>query len=275
MLDGYLADFAKELIVREAIGQDESPDYLGLSFSAPDLVGHSYGPNSPELLDTLIRLDTYIGYLLDFIDQHIGLDGTLIALSADHGVCPMPEFQQANGLPGRRADEEDTACWQNQISEISSRLGVEAAWLLDDFYLDYELIEQMELDPARVEKVAAEVLEECPAIRRIWTRTELLTESDDPFHRLFKNSFHLERSPDLMPQLEEYQVATSLGTTHGSPYRYDTHVPILFFQPGVAPKRVEGRVRTIDMAPTLAEILGLEIPPHVQGRSLVSDFKED
>ena len=275
MLDGYLAEFAKELIVQEAIGQDESPDYLGLSFSAPDLVGHSYGPNSPELLDTLIRLDGYLADLLDFIDQHIGLDQTLIALSADHGVCPMPESQRAKGLPGRRADEQDTVCRQNQLSEISTRLGVEAAWLLDDFYLDYELIEQMGLDPARVEKVAAEVLEECPVIRRIWTRTEMLTESDDPFHRLFKNSFHPERSPDLMPQLEEYQVTTSLGTSHGSPYRYDTHVPILFLQPGVAPKRVEGRVRTIDMAPTLAEILGLEIPLHVQGRSLVSYFKED
>ena len=275
MLDGYLAEFAKELIVQEAMGQDQSPDYLGLSFSAPDLVGHSYGPNSPELLDTLIRLDTYIGDLLDFIDQQIGLDRTLIALSADHGVCPTPEYRQAHGLSGRRADDQDTVCRQNQLTEISSRLGVEAAWLLDDFYLDYDLIEQMELDPARVEKVAAEVLEECPVIRRIWTRTELLTESDDPFHRLFKNSFHPKRSPDLMPQLEEYQVTTSLGTSHGSPYRYDTHVPILFLQPGVAGKRVEGRVRTIDMAPTLAEILGLEIPPHVQGRSLVSYFKED
>ena len=275
MLDGYLAEFAKELILQEAIGQDGSPDYLGLSFSAPDLVGHRHGPNSPELLDTLIRLDGYLADLLDFVDQHIGLDRTLIALSADHGVCPMPEFQQSNGLPGRRADEQDTVCWQNQLSRISARLGVEAAWLLDDFYLDYELIQQMGLDPARVEEVAAEVLGECPVIRRIWTRTELLTQSDDPLHRLFKNSFHPERSPDLMPQLEEYQVTTSVGTSHGSPYRYDTHVPILFVQPGVAPKRVEGRVRTIDIAPTLAEILGLEIPPHVQGRSLVSYFKED
>ena len=275
MVDEYLAEFAKELIVQEALGQDESPDYLGLSFSAPDLVGHGYGPNSPELLDTLIRLDGYLADLLDFIDQHVGLDRTLIALSADHGVCPVPEFQQAHSLPGRRADAEDTACWQNQLSEISTRLGVEADWLLSDFYLDYDLIEQMGLDPARVEKVAAEVLEECPVIRRIWTRTELLTESDDPFHRLFSNSFDPKRSADLMLQLEEYQVTTTLGTSHGSPYRYDTHVPILFLQPGVAPKRVEGRVRTIDMAPTLAEILGLEIPPHVQGRSLVSQFNED
>ncbi len=275
MVDEYLAEFAKELIVQEAIGQDGSPDYLGLSFSAPDLVGHGYGPNSPELLDTLMRLDGQLGDLLDFIDRHIGLDRTLIALSADHGVCPMPESRQASGLAGRRADHEDTACWQNQLSEISRRLGVEAAWLLDDFCLDYDLIERMGLDPARVEKVAAEVLEECPVIRRIWTRTELLTESDDPFHRLFKNSFDPKRSPDLMLQLEQYQVTTTLGTSHGTPYRYDTHVPILFLQPGVSPKRVEGRVRTIDMAPTLAEILGLEIPAHVQGRSLVSQFNED
>ena len=275
MVDEYLAEFAKELIVQEALGKDGSPDYLGLSFSAPDLVGHGYGPNSPELLDTLIRLDGYLGDLLDFIDQHVGLDRTLIALSADHGVCPIPEFRQASNLPGRRADEEDTACWQNQLSEISRRLGVEAAWLLDDFYLDYDLIGQMGLDPARVEKVATEVLKECPVIRRVWTRTELLTESDDPFHRLFKNSFDPKRSPDLMLQLEEYQVTTTLGTSHGSPYRYDTHVPILFLQPGVAPKQVKGRVRTIDMAPTLAEILGLEIPAHVQGRSLVSQFSKD
>ena len=275
MLDGFLAEFAKELILQETIGQDSSPDFLGLSFSAPDLVGHRYGPHSPELLDTLIRLDGYLADLFDFIDRHVGLDQTLIALSADHGVCPVPEFQQSNGLPGRRADTQDTVCSQNQLSEISARLGVEAAWLLDDFYLDYELIEQLGFEPARVEKVAAEVLEECPVIRRIWTRTELLAESDDPFHRLFKNSFYPGRSPDLLPQLEEYQVTTRVGTSHGSPYRYDTHVPILLLQPGVPPKQVQKRVRTIDIAPTLAEILGLELPPHVQGQSLVSYLGED
>ena len=273
MLDGYLAEFARELIVQEALGQDGSPDYLGLSFSAPDLVGHRYGPNSPEILDTLIRLDGYLTDLLDFIDQRIGLDRTLIALSADHGVCPVPEYRRAHGLPGRRADDQDTACLQSQLSEISSRLGVEANWLVSDYYLDYELIEELGLDPARVEKAAAEVLEECPMVGRIWTRTELHSESDDPFHRLFVNSFHPERSPDLMLQLEKYQVTTNTGTSHGSPYRYDTQVPIIFVLPGVLPGRVAGRVRTIDMAPTLAEILGLEIPPHVQGRSLVSYFK--
>ena len=113
-------------------------------------------------------------------------------------------------------------------------------------------------------------------IRRIWTRTELLIESDDPFHRLFKNSFHPKRSPDLMPQLEEYQVTTSAsGPVMDHRTAMTPTYPSSFWQPGVAGKRVEGRVRTIDMAPTLAEILGLEIPPHVQGRSLVSYFKED
>lgn len=270
MVDEYLVHFVKELILQEQIGLQNSPDYLGLSFSALDLVGHTYGINSPELLDTLIRLDVNLGDLLDFIDFHIGLDRTLIVFSSDHGASPMPEYRQASHLSGRRADYLDTVCWQNQLSEISSRLGVEANWLLTDYYLDYEVIDGLGLDREAVEKVAADVLEDCLLIRRIWTRSELLSESDDPFHHLFRNSFHPDRSPNLMPQLEEYQVSTGSGSSHGTPYRYDTHVPILFMLPGVEPARIEGRVGTIDIAPTLAEILGLEIPAHVQGKSLAN-----
>ena len=268
MLDEYLAAFVKELILQEDIGRSSGPDYLGVSFSALDLVGHTYGINSPEVLDTLLRLDRFLDDLLDFIDDRVGLDRTLMVFSSDHGVSPLPEYRKAYSLSGRRSDDRDAVCWQNQLSEISSRLGVEAHWLIRDFYLDYQVIEDLGLDRREVERVVADVLEECPVIRRIWTRSELLSESDDPFHRLFQNSFHPQRSPDLMPQLEEYQVTSTSGTNHGTPYRYDTHVPIVFVLPGVAAARIEGRVKTIDIAPTLAEILDLEVPAHVQGESL-------
>ena len=272
MIDQYLANFVKELILQEKIGQRDIPDYLGISFSALDIVGHEYGINSPELLDTLTRLDGIISNLLDFIDQKIGLNRTIIVFSSDHGVAPMPEYQKAYDLQGRRADDLDTICWQNLLTTISSRLGLEANWLLTDFYLDYQAIKETGLDFEKVEKVIKDVLEECPVIKRIWTRADLLAKSKDPFHRLFQNSFYPGRSPDLMPQLEEYQITTGRGSSHGSPYHYDTHVPILFVVPGIQAARIKKRVKTIDIAPTVADFLELSIPKHVQGNSLVHEM---
>jgi predicted AlkP superfamily pyrophosphatase or phosphodiesterase len=274
LIDWYLVEFAKKLIEEESLGRGVAPDYLGLSFSALDLVGHQFGPNSPEVLDTIMRLDVSIQELLDFIDQAIGLERVVIVLTGDHGVAQLPEIVSAGGGQGRRVNAQDQVCIQNSNSRISKRLGYAGEWFSRDYYLNDVMIRNTGLSSEEVNRVAAEILGECDFLTRVWTREELLQDGTDPWQRVFSNSFHKERSPDLIPQLKEnYIISSGLGTAHGSPYRYDSHVPVLSVVPGVRAMRVKERIPTIDIAPTLADLVRVEIPPHVQGKSLIEFFE--
>ncbi len=267
--DAYLADFAQALIEGEDLGADAYPDILGLAFSALDKVGHDYGPDSPEVLDTLLRLDLTLGELLDFVDRRVGLDHTVVSLSADHGVTPLPEVLAAKGLPARRFDTEETDCFQQVGRRLRERFG-EEEWFVTGFYLDRELISDEGVDPVEIEDAARRLIEQCPGVERVWTRSELERDGDDgqdPMRRLYVHSFHPERSPDLMLQLEPHTlpVMRSSTTTHGSPYDYDTHVPWLLRLPSGQGGRVDVRVATVDVAPTVARLLGVTPPGGLDG----------
>ena len=262
------------MIQEESLGKGASPDYLGLSFSGLDIVGHQFGPDSPEVLDTIMRLDVSIQGLLDFVDQVIGLEKVMIVLTGDHGVAQLPEIVNVGGGHGRRVNEQDKICIQNSNTRMSKRLGYTGEWFSHDYYLNDTMIEDRGLSSEEVRRVAAEILGECDFFKRVWTSEELLLNGKDPWQRVFSNSFHKGRSPDLTPQLKEnYIMSSGLRTTHGSPYRYDSHVPILSVVPGVDAMRVKERVPTIDIAPTLADLIGIEIPAHVQGKSLIEFFE--
>lgn len=288
-LDTHLGDFARALIREEGLGADGIPDVLALSFSATDTVGHDFGPNSPEVLDTLLRLDATLGVLLDFLDAEIGLDRVLIALSADHGVVPVPEYQEAHQLPGRRANAQDALCWHRagiQLAEAHDGRFPITPWR----FVDRELIGGVEkvgsttADPAQVsrqiEAVLAELrplLEACPGVARVWTRGELEgdTEPADPMGRLFYRSFHPERSSDFLVQFEEgYLSYSGVRTTHGSPYPYDTHVPWLLRLPSGVAASIGDPVATVDIAPTLATLAGIPVPADRDGRERTAMLPE-
>lgn len=267
-LDARLARFARALIEGEDLGGDGYVDFLGLSFSALDTVGHDYGPHSPEVLDTLLRLDRLLGELLDFLDRRIGLDRVVISLSADHGVAPVPERQAAHGLPGRRIAPADAVCVQGVGRGLDRRFGP-GPWLLPGRLLDLERMRQEGVDRGELEAELRRLLEACPGVRRVWLASELTGEgsaSDEPFRQLFAHSYHPDRSPDLALQLDEgYMPYRHVATNHGSPYPYDTHVPWLLRLPVPAPARITDRVYTVDVAPTLTGILGIEAPADLDG----------
>ncbi|MCZ6727467.1 MAG: alkaline phosphatase family protein, partial [Acidobacteria bacterium] len=144
-LDEHLARFAEHLIGAEALGGDEVPDLLALGFSAVDAVGHAYGPDSPQLLDTLRRLDVTLGELFEFLDRRVGLDNVVIALSSDHGAVPVPEVRQASGLPGRRADADDVLCMQRVYERLQGRFG-DGAWLLPGPFVNREAVKTADLE---------------------------------------------------------------------------------------------------------------------------------
>jgi predicted AlkP superfamily pyrophosphatase or phosphodiesterase len=273
MMDEFLLEFSETLIREEGLGTRGVVDYLAIGLSVLDSVGHSYGPNSPEVLDQFLRLDRRMEEFLRFIDGRIGLDRVLLVFTSDHGVMDLPEYRTFAGLEGGRLGDAEILCVQNQGQSFMERYGAEEDWFLSGYYLNYEAIGRRNLLRSEIERDAAALLEECSFIRKVWTRNELEKASSDPFHRLYRNSFHPDRSPDLMVQTEENFLASrGTGTSHGSPYRYDTHVPMIFRIPGVPPARVDGRTATVDIAPTLAALLGVPIPLEIDGRDLSGKF---
>jgi predicted AlkP superfamily pyrophosphatase or phosphodiesterase len=273
--DELLARFGRRLIEAEELGMDGSPDLLFLSFSALDWVGHDYGPNSREVLDSMMRLDQYLSGLFDFIDETIGLEHTLITFTGDHGVAPVPEYRQEIGQPGSRLTAESVLCFQQAGRQLDLRFG-DQDWFLPGPFLNPVAVERSGVPREELESAVAEILSDCPSVDRVWTRSDLLSGSfpDDPVFSLFRNNFSEARSPDFLFQFEEYHDLTrGAATTHGTPYPYDTHVPLILFGPGIPAGRVHERVNSVDLAPTLAALAGIPIPEEIDGRSLVPDLE--
>jgi predicted AlkP superfamily pyrophosphatase or phosphodiesterase len=256
--DRYLAELAKALVVGENLGADGDVDILALGFSALDAVGHNFGPNSPEVMDTILNLDRTLGDLLDFIDQHIGLEHVVVTLSSDHGVGMVPELAATRGLGDGRFDTREIGCIQEAGLRLHQRFG-DTAWVDRGFYLDHEVIAEQGIDPNELTAAIREAVEGCPGVARVWTRDELLATPEDPIGKIFAHGFHPERSADLIVQLDPNRLSSrSSEANHGSPYPYDTAVPWLLRLPSGRHREVSERVHTVDVAPTVARLIGLE-----------------
>lgn len=274
--DELLALFGRQLIEAEELGLDGSPDILLLSFSALDCVGHDYGPNSREVLDTLLRLDQYLAEILEFVDDRVGLEYTLVTLTGDHGVAPVPEYRQKQGEPGSRLTATEVLCFQQTGSVLDQSFG-DQDWFLPGPFLNPAAVEASGVPRDELERTVAAILSDCPSVDRVWTRKDLLNgrSPEDPAFHLFRNGYHEVRSPDFLVQFEPFHNLTrGSATTHGTPHHYDTHVPLILFGPGIPAGRVHNRVNSADMAPTLAELAGIPLPAEIDGRSLVLELED-
>lgn len=273
-LDRLTAEAALAAVDGAGLGDDSTTDLLAVSFSALDTVGHPYGPDSLEYLDTLIHLDRTLEMFFDGIDRRIGLDNVVVSLSADHGVLPVPEVMTASGTAARRLDVAEISCFQRVGQELDRRLG-EARWLAGggtELWVLPSTLAATGVERSRVVEEARDLLVDCPGVERVWTADELAAGSDDPFGRLYAHGFHPDRSPDLALQLEENILSipfSAAAANHGSPYAYDTHVPWLLMAPGRSGSTVTQRVETVDVAPTVAELAGIPVPDSVDGTSRV------
>ncbi len=264
-MDDYLERFAEVLIENEGLGRDDNLDFLSLSFSALDAVGHEYGPDSLQAMDAMLRLDKTLERLFAFLDAKVGLDRVVVSLSADHGVMSVPEYAASHGLPARRFNEQDRLCVERAGIGLRSAWG-EDDWILTGLYLNYTTLGRRNRKRSDLEGEIARRLAQCDAIERVWTRTELESPAAGGRLEQFRRSFNPGRSPDLMVQLKERVINYGgHGTTHGSPYDYDTHVPMMIWVPGLPGREVSDPVWTVDMAPTLAGLLGIAAPSDLDG----------
>ena len=277
-----LVDLAMEAIVQEQLGRDTVPDLLALGFSANDLVGHSFGPDSHEVMDITVRTDRLLERFFGFLDQQIGLDSVIIVLTADHGVSPLPEvFRRQN--PGSQAARFDVSVI-GAAAELALRTRFgrprrpryldQPSWIMNQgwpsLYLNLEGLEDRQIPPEEAERIAQEAVEKIPGVERAITASELRRQRSQGLHSRAELSFHPARSGNVYFELAPYLLPETqpVGTTHGSPWSYDTHVPMLWYFPGIAPGARTGTVGVADLAPTLAALLGIPPPGGAAGRVL-------
>ncbi len=272
-----LASFAATAVEAERLGQRGVTDVLTVSFSSNDAVGHTYGPDSPEVRDIAVRTDRVIGQFLARVDALVGADHTLVILTADHGVAPLPEVLKARRLPGGRYNADDL--FPAIEAALTARYGAaDARWIVytagTSPYLNYALVAEKKLDIVEVRKVAAAAAAACPHVARVYTRDQILAGQVPPdiIGRRIARSENLSRSGDLEIVLEPYWMRASSGTTHGTPYAYDAHIPLVFMGPGIRAGHYDETVALNDLAPTVATMIGVETPGGSQGRVLHEMF---
>jgi hypothetical protein len=262
---------AERAIVGEQLGKHEGTDVLAVSFSSNDYVGHAMGPDSPDVREISIRTDRLLGKFLDYVDRQVGFANTVLVLTADHGVAPIPEVNQQRKMPGGRLSGSQIS--QTVVQALTAKYGP-GKWLEAPgmgMYLNQELVLSKNLNPADVEDTAADVLRKIPHIFRVYTRHQLMTGQVPPdgISRAAVNGFYSQRSGDLVVIPEAYyQFNNPPGTTHGQPFNYDNHVPLIFFGAGIKPGYYRMPTAANDIAPTLAELLGIEQPSGSVGRVL-------
>ena len=280
--DDLTLDFAKTLFVAEELGRDEIPDYLSISFSSTDYVGHLFGPSSLEAEDNLRRLDRTLAELFAFVDEMVGLERTLIVLSADHGAPEAPGLMNELGVEARYVDPD---AWDKDaaFAALRAELGLGEELIETYFhpylYLDREAIERAELDPAVVEDAVCARLVAFPGVAAAIPSRSLLSGSvpDTALNRKIFNNFHPTRSGDIFVVFDPHSFVNDfdglvVASTHGMPWNYDTYVPIIFAGYGLEARRVTRRVLTIDLAPTLAAIVGAKPPSGAAGTPLAEVF---
>ena len=275
-------DLTEKAIEAENLGQDEVPDVLVLNLASNDYVGHSWGPNSPEVMDIWAVTDKRLSRLFNFLDKKIpgGIDNVAIVVSADHGVSAIPsEMADVYRIEAGRVS--GNAILAATEKALDTKYG-EAKWTLDyngsNIYLDRTVMDAKGLPHDEVEKVAAAGASTVPGVYMVFTRTNILEGRlpHAPYREWVTNGLNPLVGGDLVVIDAPNQIETgATGTTHGSTWAYDTHVPIMTRWGGQKPNKVARRVYTHDIASTLCTLLGIEYPSGNVGEPLHEALPKD
>jgi predicted AlkP superfamily pyrophosphatase or phosphodiesterase len=282
--DELTLSFAEAVIEGEKLGQSGNTDYLSISFSSTDYVGHLFGPSSLESEDNLLRLDRTLAELFQFVDQKVGLANTVIVVSADHGAAEIPGYLNEFGIDAKyfKPDALDPKTLEKQpaIEALKKKLGIDKELIQSYFqpyvYLNHEVVQERGLNLAEVERTVAAELEK---IDGIWLAAPSSALADGafpntPLEEAILRNYNSKRSGDIYVVFKPAWFINdsdglSVASTHGSPWRYDQFVPVIFLVPGMPPQRVFREISTVDVAPTLSAILGITYPSGSVGKPLV------
>jgi predicted AlkP superfamily pyrophosphatase or phosphodiesterase len=270
----YELDFAKELIRQEKLGSGPATDLLSVSLSANDILGHDVGPDSPEMHAMALALDESLAGFFHFLDQQVGLGNVWIALSADHGVAPAPAAAQRLHIPATGLDGDHILKELN--AELSARFSPSAPqnYVRDlDYpsaYVNEDAFGSVKVSEEDAERAVGEALMKVVAMRGFYTRAQL-ARGDVPNTEMGTKYLH-SYSPlggwYVIGIPTPFTIGYMTGTSHGTPYTYDTHVPLSFYGSAFRPGFYRAHSEPVDLAATLASLLGINAPTHAIGRVL-------
>ena len=269
----YEFEFAREMIVREKLGTGPATDLLVVSLSANDILGHQAGPDSPEMHAMALALDSQFAGFFGFLGQQIGLANVWIALSADHGVAPMPSVAQALRIPAEGFDAEKLKDKINSVLSVKLSPGKTTAFLKDLDYptawLDDRAFAAIHMKEADAEHAVGEALMQIGMLG-FYTKSQLAIGAvpNDEMGSRFLHSYSPLGGWYVLGVPAPYTIGSTKGTDHASPYHYDTHVPLAFYGLAFRPGVYRAHAEPVDLAATLASLLGINAPSHSVGRVL-------
>jgi len=274
-----LAEFARAAIEGETLGRGPQPDLLCVSFSSVDAVGHRFGPYSHEVQDAVLRLDRQLAGLFRYLDRRIGLKRVAMVLSADHGITPNPEFAASEGLEGQRLNESQLMV--ELMGQLDERFGSGKYFLKPNLYggnlyFNHDTLREKGLPPETVAVFIRDWALGTGKFQAAYTREQLLDgRAPGLVGHLAQNGYNAERGGDMMLIPKPFAIPSSgtSGTTHGSPYIPDTHVPVLFYGTAFRTGRYADEFYITDIAPTLCAALRIDAPSGCMGKPFVKALR--
>lgn len=265
------ADFALEALKQEALGEDENTDFLTVSFSSTDYVGHNFGVNSKEIEDTYLRLDQDLARLIKGLDQRVGKDNYVLFLTADHGAVQVPSYLKTLKIPAGYVDMDAIVSkLKTYIASVYGADNLIEKVSNNQIFFDYASLDQKKIKHEEIQNTISHFLLQQEKISQVFTREQLETGNYSiglPY--LIQKGFNQKRSGDVVFVLDPAVISYSkTGSTHGSGLNYDTHVPLLFYGKGIRKGSTLMKTKITDIAPTISALLGIAFPNGATGNVL-------
>ena len=271
-----LVDLALAAIEEEELGADEITDFLAISFSSPDYIGHRFGPQSKEVQDNYVRLDDEIERLLDYLDSEIGKGEYVVVLTADHGVAENSQRMKDDKFRADNINSRDLFAFID--SALVHKYGA-SGWFEGprgyDSFLNHDLIQERNIDLYEIQTFIAQTAMKFTGVYMALTSTDMVRNSyTDQMRKLMQNSFHPKESGDIKMILDPaWQRGGSQGTGHGNAWIYDTHIPIILYGWGIKPGSSVRRIHISDIAPSLSMLLEIRMPSGATGQPIYEAFR--
>ena len=269
--NSFTVDFAKAAIKGENLGKGDFTDFLTVSFSTPDYIGHNFGTNAKEIEDNYIRLDKDLEHFIAFLDKEVGKDNYTLFLTADHAAVPVPAYLQSLKIPSRYLDNTDFKNYVNELcSEFYNSTEIIEAYSNGQFFLNHETLKELGLNKVEVaERLAQEIINYKDVYKVVTAKDLQTTNYDYGILSTVQNGYNQKYSGDIVVVPFPASLSYSrTGTSHGSGYNYDTHIPLIFYGKGIKQGSSDEYYRIIDIAPTIASLLNITRPNSCTGRTI-------
>ena len=272
-----LTEFAKAAILNENLGKSNYSDFLSISFSATDYIGHQFGVDSKEVEDVYIRLDRNLAELLSYLDKKVGKDKYTLVLTADHGALPTLPYLQKNKIPSRFFNEKKFFKYiKNKVQEKFHQDNLIENFSNYQLFFNQKVLEEKQISSKKVANFIVETAITYEGVYKIFSAKDLLNNSsDERIITYTQNGYNQKYSGDVIIIPNPATVShMKKGTEHGAPYSYDTHIPLIFYGYGIKRGHSNRYIPVVDIAPTLSYILKIEAPNGSKGKIINEVLKD-